>query len=362
MTKKLWFQLGVGILLTLIIITYLVEVNWLFRPISIVLKTIFLPLLLGGVLFYVSLPLKQYLERKNVRTWISMLIIMLILVGFLTGAVLLIGPPIVKQVNDLIVNAPEIARVTNDFIFDLIERVGNPNDLPVWVQDAIKSGTEFAKNVSLGLGNWIVQLFQSVVQGTVVLVLTPFFFFFMLKDHEKFVPFVTKFFTGETKKWLTKTLNDVDFVLSSYIRGQLLISVILAIMLFIGYYFVGLRFALLLSVFALFMNIIPFFGPWIAFVPALLTALFQDPKLVIMVSLITLVAQQIDANVITPNIMGKTLSIHPLTIITLLLAAGKIAGFFGVLLAVPAYAVAKTVISNIYDARQAIKETAIKDV
>lgn len=362
MTKKLWFQIGVGILLSLFIIKYFVEVNWLFRPILVVLKTIFLPLLLGGVLFYISLPLKQYLERKKVYKWVSMLIIMLILVGLLAGAVLIVGPPIVKQVNDLVENAPDIARVTNDFIFDLIERVGNPNDLPVWVQDAIKSGTEFAKNFSLSLGNWIVQFFQSVIQGTLILVLTPFFFFFMLKDHDKFVPFITQFFTGKKKRWIEKTFKDVDYVLSSYIRGQLLISLILATMLFIGYYFVGLRFALLLSVFALFMNVIPFFGPWIAFVPAVLTALFQDPKLVIMVSIITLVAQQIDANLITPNIMGKTLSIHPLTIITILLAAGKIAGFIGILLAVPAYAVGKTIISNIYDARKAIKETAIKDV
>lgn len=362
MTKKLWFQIGVGILLSLFIVKYFVEVNWIFRPAVVVLKTIFLPLLLGGVLFYISLPLKLFLERKRVYRWASILIIMLIVVSLLTVAVLIIGPPITKQVNDLIDNAPEIVRVTNDFIFDVIEKVGNPNDLPQWVQDAIKSATEFAKDFSLSLGNWIVQFFQSVVQGALILVLTPFFFFFMLKDHDKFIPFVTQFFEGKKKHWLTKTLKDVDFALSSYIRGQVLISVILATMLFIGYYFAGLKFALLLAVFALFMNIIPFFGPWIAFVPAVLTALFQDPTLMIAVSIITLVAQQIDANVITPNVMGKTLSIHPLTIITILLAAGKIAGFIGILLAVPAYAVGKTIVYNIYEARKDIKDTALKEV
>lgn len=358
----MWFQIGIGILLSLFIIKYFVEVNWLFRPVLVVLKTIFLPLLLGGVLFYISLPLKQFLINRKVYKWVAMLIIMLLLVAFLGVAVIIIGPPIAEQINDLIENSPEIARATNDFILDIFEKVGNPNDLPIWVQDAIKSATEFAKNFSLSLGNWIVQFFQSIVQGALILVLTPFFFFFMLKDHDKFVPFVTQFFTGKKKRWIEKTFADVDHVLSSYIRGQLLISLILATMLFIGYYFVGLKFALLLSVFALFMNVIPFFGPWIAFIPAVLTAVFQDPKLVIAVSIITLVAQQVDANLITPNIMGKTLSIHPLTIITILLAAGKIAGFIGILLAVPAYAVGKTIISNIYDARKAIKDTAIKEV
>src|SRR5690625_4556592 len=110
------------------------------------------------------------------------------------------------------------------------------------------------------------------------------------------------------------------------------------------------------------MNIIPFIGPWIAFIPALLIGLFQDPSLVIWVSLITLIAQQIDSNLITPNIMGKTLKIHPLTIITVLFTAGSLAGFLGILLAVPGYAVGKAIVSNIYEKRKTIKETANKTV
>src|SRR5690625_6089332 len=72
------------------------------------------------------------------------------------------------------------------------------------------------------------------------------------------------------------------------------------------------------------MNVIPFFGPWIAFIPALTIGFFQDPILAIWVAVITLIAQQTDSNLITPNVMGKTLNIHPLTIITVLLAAGNI--------------------------------------
>lgn len=184
----------------------------------------------------------------------------------------------------------------------------------------------------------------------------------MLKDHEKLVPFVTKFFSGDTKTWIEKTLKDIDDVLNLYIRGQILISSILAALLFIGYSIIGLNFALLLVVFAFFMNIIPFIGPWIAFIPALTIAFFQDPIMAIWVSVITLIAQQTDANLITPNIMGKTLNIHPLTIITILLAAGNIAGLIGVLLAVPGYAVGKAIISNIYEQRVKIKRTAQKTI
>lgn len=78
--------------------------------------------------------------------------------------------------------------------------------------------------------------------------------------------------------------------------------------------------------------------------------------LVVWVSVVTLVAQQIDSNFITPNVMGKSLDIHPLTVITIILAAGNIAGFIGIIIAVPFYAVLKVIVSNIYDQRNAIKK------
>ena len=81
----------------------------------------------------------------------------------------------------------------------------------------------------------------------------------------------------------------------------------------------------------------------------------QDPTLVIWVGVVTFVAQQVDSNLITPNVMGKTLEIHPLTVITIILAAGNIAGFLGIIVAIPTYAVGKAIVKNIYAARLEIK-------
>jgi len=359
MTRKLWFQVGMGALLTLLIIKFFIEVKWIFAPLAILLKTIFLPLLFGGVLFYITEPLQRLLEKWKIPRWGSIVIIFALLAGGIWAAVSIIGPPIIEQVNVLIDNTPFIINEVNNFIPMVVAEAGG---LPIWVKDAIENVLDSLNKIALNFGKWIVQFFQSIIQGTLILVLAPFFLLFMLKDHEKFVPFVTQFFTGERKKWVNKTLNDVDNVLSAYIRGQLLISTILATMLFIGYLIIGLNFALLLSVFALFMNVIPFIGPWIAFIPALLIAFFQDPMLLIWVSLVTLIAQQTDANLITPNVMGKTLDIHPLTIITVLFTAGKIAGFMGILLAIPAYAVGKAIAKNIYERRLDIKNAANKTI
>lgn len=365
MTRKLWFQLGVGILLSLFIIKYVVEVDWIFTPFIVVIQTIFIPLLISGVLFYITLPLQTFLEKHKVPRWGSISIIVLLILAVMWVALAIVGPPISKEVNNLIDKAPTLIEDSNTLIVGLIEQTDN---LPKWAKDSINNATENATDsvtdslnkITAKAGKWIVSIFQSIVQVALILILVPFFLIFMLKDHEKFMPFILQFFSGNAKTWIQKTFADVNDVLSLYIRGQVLISTILATMLFVGYLLVGLNFALLLAVFAFFMNIIPFIGPWIAFIPALIIGFFQDPMMVIWVSLITLIAQQTDSNLITPNIMGRTLSIHPLTIITILLAAGSIAGFFGILLAVPGYAVGKAIISNIYERRKEIKETANK--
>lgn len=358
MTKKLWFQLGVGILLTLIIIKFIVDIKWIFSPLLIIGKTIFMPILIAGVLFYISKPLQSLLEKRKVPRWGSISIIFALLIALVWVAFSIIGPPIVDQVNNLTINLPSFINETNRLVISLLEQAG---DLPSWLNDGVKSITDSLNAIALNFGKWFVQFFQSVIQGAFVVVLVPFFLLFMLKDHEKFLPFVTGFFNGKKKEWVSKTLKDIDDVLSLYIQGQILIAFILAILLFIGYSIIGLNFALLLAVFALFMNVIPFFGPWIAFVPALIIGFFQDPVLAIWVAVITLIAQQTDSNLITPNVMGKTLHIHPLTIITVLLAAGNIAGFIGVLLAIPAYAVIRAIVSNIYEKRKEIKDAATQD-
>lgn len=358
MTKKLWFQIGVGILLSLIILKFVVDVKWVFSPLLIVGKTIFMPILIAGVLFYISKPLQSLLEKRKVPRWGSIGVIFALLIALFWVAFSIIGPPIVDQVNNLTINLPSFINETNRLVISLLEQAG---DLPGWLNDGVKSITDSLNSIALNFGKWFVQFFQSVLQGAFVIVLVPFFLLFMLKDHEKFLPFVTGFFTGKKKEWVSKTLKDIDDVLSLYIQGQILIAFILAILLFIGYSIIDLNFALLLAVFALFMNVIPFFGPWIAFVPALIIGFFQDPVLAIWVAVITLIAQQTDSNLITPNVMGKTLHIHPLTIITVLLAAGNIAGFIGILLAIPAYAVIKAIVSNIYDRRKEIRDAAIQD-
>lgn len=357
MTKKLWFQVGIGILIALLIIKYVIEIHWIFNPIVIIIKTIFVPVLLSGVLFYISEPLQRWLEKKGLPRWASISTIVLVFAGLVTGLLLIIGNPIAEQVNRLVQNAPSIGDKimdTTDFILE------NKDNLPPQVENFIDSVTNSIQDIVVVGSKSIVNLVSGTVSTIFTLILVPFFYIFMLKDHEKFAPNIYKLFTGERRTWVKNTLEDINEVLKNYVQGQVLVSLILATMMLIGYLIIGLEYALLLAIFSFFMNMIPFIGPWLSLAPAILFAIIQDPILVIWVCVITLVAQQLESNLITPNIMGKSLDIHPLTVITIVLAAGNIGGFVAIIIGIPTYAVLKVIVKNIYEERKKIKETATK--
>ncbi|MCH7323695.1 AI-2E family transporter [Solibacillus sp. MA9] len=359
MTRKLWFQFGIGLLISLLIIKYFMEIYHLFNPIIIIFKTIMMPLLLGGVLYYITEPLQRLLEKRGMPRWGSLLTIVLLLAGVLTSIFLLIGNPIANQVNRLVENAPTIATQIEQAVNYILE---NPGILPPQVDEFVASITSSIQDIAITSSRYFVNFVSGAVSVTFTLILVPFFFIFMLKDHEKFAPNIYDIFSGDTRSWIKKTLEDIDNVLRSYVQGQVLVSFLLATMMLIGYLIIKLEYSLLLALFAFFMNMIPFIGPWISLVPAVIVALIQDPVLVIWVCVITLVAQQLESNVITPNVMGKSLDIHPLTVISLVLAAGNIAGFIGIIIAIPTYCVIKVVVQNIYHERQKIKKEMTKSV
>ena len=137
-------------------------------------------------------------------------------------------------------------------------------------------------------------------------------------------------------------LKDMDDALSSYIQGQLIVSLCVGVLAYIGYVVIGLEYALVLGLFAMATNVIPFIGPWIGTFPALIVGILASPFQALLVIIVVVIVQQIESNFISPLVMGKKLNMHPLTIIFVLLIGGQFAGLLGLLLAVPTYALIKS--------------------
>lgn len=360
MTKKVWFRFGIGLLLTFLIIKYFLEINHIFYPVIIIVKSVIIPLLMGGFLYYVTVPFQDKLEsRFKLKRWQSLTTIMLALV-ILTGLFIsFVGPVIMKQGNNFIDNFPSIQREFQSYVtIALDQREKLPENVKDGINNAIKKANEYSGKIVSNAFSFITQFISTLF----LIILVPFFLIYMLKDHHRFIPFVAAPFSGRRKLFVVNLFKDIDKTLRLYIQGQVTVSFILGILLLIGYLIIGLEYPLILAMWGMVTNLIPFLGPYLAVIPALIIALIQKPIMVLYVVIIMFVAQQLEGNVITPNIMGKSLNMHPLTIITVILAAGNLGGFMAILVAVPTYAVVKTIVRNVYMHRQDITHEAIKTV
>ncbi|MCD8905421.1 AI-2E family transporter [Staphylococcus chromogenes] len=359
MTNKVWFRTGVALLILFLLIKLFLEINNIFMPLVIIVQSVLLPLLLAGFLFYICLPFQKMLEKRHVPRWASITIILLGLSAIIAAIIGVVGPVITSQVQNLIKNIPTIQREAQGLInFVLDQRDRLPSNVTEKINSMISKVGSYTTDILSNSFNIIT----SVISTLFLLILVPFFLIFMLKDHERFIPAVARWFNGDRKIFIVDLLTDLNHTLKSYIQGQVMVSLILGAILFIGYSLIGLEYTVLLVMFAIVANMIPFLGPWMAFLPAGILGLIQSPSTFIWVCVVTLVAQQLEGNVITPNVMGKSLNIHPLTIIIVILASGSLGGFVLILVAVPLYAVLKTIVRNVFKYRHQIMLKARSDV
>lgn len=360
MLKKRWFQTLIVFILIFLLILLMSLTSFIFDPIFKYVGAVAVPIVGAGILYYLTKPVMYFFESLKINRIISILLVFIILIALIFLFVLYIFPIAQNQFSNLIGNIPKWAEGAQD-LFDDFQNDRFP--LPEQINDAIQN---FMGNIQSHVENVMGFLFGFIGQVITIvtsLVLIPFFLFFMLKDGDKLVPFITQIFAKKKADNIRNLLGKIDVTLTAFIQGQMIVSFILGVLLFIGYLIIGLNYSLTLALFAMIMNVIPFLGPFIAVVPALIVGAFQgaeasgDSLMIVWVAIITLIAQQLESNFISPNVMGRVLALHPLTVITVILAAGSIAGFLGILFAVPFYAVIKTIVIHFYQTYQESKKS-----
>lgn len=145
---------------------------------------------------------------------------------------------------------------------------------------------------------------------------------------------------------------EIDNVMGSFIVGRVLVNLALGVLMYIGFLIIGLPYALLLTLVAVLMNFIPFIGAILSTVPIFIIGLIESPSTAVWSIVVVLVAQQIQDNLVAPYIFGKSMDIHPLTTIILVLAGGDFGGIIGILVIIPVYMMLKIIIVKLYQLSQ----------
>ncbi|SER54891.1 Predicted PurR-regulated permease PerM [Gracilibacillus ureilyticus] len=348
--KNIFYMLAFFILIGIMIFIY-TKVSFIFYPLEVILSTIVTPVILAFIAYYLLNPVVDLLEKFRIKRIWGIIILILGISGAFTGLILLTAPEIEAQVKDLVRSFPDYLKqlgtttedwLQNSFLGPYYDEGYN------WVMDRLSELPQL-------IGTYISDGFQGVqnvastITNTVVNIITfPIILFFLLKDGKKFQRFVIKIFPPKFREDARNILNNMDTQVGSYIQGQIIVASVIGILLFIGYLIIGLDYAFTLAIVAAVTSVVPYLGPTIAIIPAAIIAIVDSPFMLLKLAIVWIAVQFLEGNFVSPNIMGKTMQIHPLTIILVLLIAGNLFGVVGVILGIPGYALVKVIGTYIF--------------
>jgi len=344
-----------SVLLIGLIILVFREISFVFYPLKVFFSTVVLPIILATIGYYLLRPILRLLERLHIpRLW-GILVIFLGVSGLITLIVFLVLPFLKLQINNLSGDFPVYFRqVLIDVDAFLRASIFSSyyKSLDVNVLTLVESApANFGKMVTNAIGGIAVGItsFVSALTGFVLAIVTvPIILFYLLKDGEKLPQVAINMLPPRMRKDAEIIFSDADNQISSYILGQILVAVSIGVMVSIGFLIIGMDYALLLGVLAMFTSIVPYLGPLIAITPAVIIAIVTSPFMILKLAVVWTIVQLIDGKFISPQIMGKSLKIHPITIIFVLLTAGSLFGLVGILLGIPGYALIKVFVTHFF--------------
>ncbi|PIC67111.1 AI-2E family transporter [Sporosarcina sp. P21c] len=360
-TMTTWFRnwfldnkvVAILLISLLILLNFLVfsKVMYMFHFVKEFLGVVALPIIMAGILFYLLNPLIDMMERKKIKRVWGIALVFVVISGLVAWGIIILIPIIREQATSLIQNWPgywtrllaQFDSLLSSTIFSQLQ--GKLDDMD---QSIIKSITEqtngFIDSAFSGIGS----VLGTVTNVVIALLTMPVLLFFLLKDGRDLPYHTMKLLPTKMRANTYKVLKEINMQISQYIRGQLLVAFFVGLMFWIGLAIAGLEYAVLLAILAGVLNLVPYLGSFLAIIPIVIIALVSSPFMLVKVIIVFAVEQALEGRLIQPLILGSNLKIHPVTIIIVLLTAGKLFGVPGVILGIPAYAVIKVIVEHIF--------------
>lgn len=352
--KSTIFVLSSILLIGLIILIFN-QISFIFYPLKVFFSTVVLPIILATIGYYLLRPILRVLEKAHIpRAW-GILMILLFVSGIITLIVFLVLPFLKLQFQNLSDEFPtyfkQVTLNIDTFLRNSIFASfydGLDMNIVSIVESAPDNIGKLATDALGGIAAGLTSFVGAFTGFVLSIVTVPFILFYLLKDGEKLPKVFIHMLPPRMREDANAIAHDADRQISSYIQGQILVSICIGIMVSIGFFIIGMKYALLLGVLAMFTSVVPYLGPLIAITPAVIIAIVTSPFMLIKLAVVWTIVQLIDGKFISPQIMGKSLQIHPITIIFVLLTSGSLFGVAGVILGIPGYAVLKVFVTHFF--------------
>ena len=306
-----------------------------FLGILYLLGDVILPFLLGGAVAYCLDPVADRLERLGLHRIVAVIVISLVALMIFVLAALLIIPSLVEQSIALFKAAPQIFANLRDFLNDrfpdLMEAESTISRSLAGLGETIQSrGGELASSLASSV--------TGIVNVLVLLVLVPIVAFYLLLDWDRMVARVDDLLPRDHAPTIRHLAREIDKTLAGFIRGQGTVCLLLGIFYAVALMAVGLNFGLVVGAVAGALTFIPYVGALVGGALAIGLALFQfwgEWWWIGAVAAIFFFGQFLEGNILTPNLVGQSVGLHPVWLIFALSAFGTLFGFTGMLVAVP---------------------------
>lgn len=338
--------------LILIIILLIILILPIFQPLIDLFKLFAFPIIGGVLLFYIFSPLVNRLSKAGINRHLSILSIFVLILALLVWGGYALIPILREQTLSFIENTPSYINEINKYLeslpFNLDEVFLNSSLQEFFATfDWNAIGDNVRQVVTTTFGG-LGSVIGTVTQFVVGLITLPVVLYYLLLDGSKFPKFVLYHMPNRYREKTRRIFYKVHEQISGFIQGTITVALSVAFIFWVGYKLISLEYAFLLAFLAGIFNVVPYLGSIFSTVPALLIALVHSPYMVLKVLIVLAIEQFIESRILQPFILGSTLSIHPLTILLVILAGGRLFGVAGVLLAVPTYAILKVIFKEIY--------------
>ncbi|MBQ75456.1 MAG: AI-2E family transporter [Gammaproteobacteria bacterium] len=317
------------------------------------LQPILMPFLVGIALAYLGDPIVDRLETFGLSRVIGVLIVFVVFLMVFVGSLLIVVPVLIRETGALIRDIPAfvawLQQTTSPYLVELFGV--DPFDLNL---DSLKKRITSDWQETGGI---VGRILSKVTASGVALLatianiaLTPVVAFYMLRDWDHVMLRIREMIPRDLVDRVVSLMTECDEVLSAFLRGQMLIMILLGCIYAMGLTLIGLKLAFLIGMVAGLASIVPYLGFFVGIIAASLAALFQfqDAIHLLYVGVIFGLGQMIEGMVLTPWLVGDRIGLHPVAVIFAVLAGGQLFGFVGVLLALPVAAVIMVFVRHLH--------------
>ena len=303
---------------------------------SIYLIDILVPFLIGLIVAYLLDPFVDWLERKKIKRAFGSSIVLFIFFFLTLTIFFLIFPILIIQVKSFLTEFPLIIDNLNSKLVTFTDYL-HQKFLLMPSKDLINNfGPSISKFITSTLSN-IISSSTAIFNIITLLIVTPIVSWYFLKDWNKILKSIQSMFSSEYKILIKKYSKDINNILDSYLRGQLIVGSLLSLYYFLSFYILDLNYSLFIGLFTGFFSFIPFLGMIISFIITCILSYLQylDFYYLLYVLIIFSLGQFLESNFLTPNLIGKKLGLHPLIVLLSIFIFGSLFGIIGIIFAIP---------------------------